>query len=95
MEPPFLENVRVGGKPKHGPDQPRPRGVVAERNGGDGLGLVLGEQLGRLAPPRLILGINVGERLPAGVADDEAGVGFFGRPGRREAAHGRHQAVGP
>ena len=38
---------------------------------------------------------NVGDLLPVGVADDEAGVGFFGRPGRREAAHGRHQAVGP
>ena len=33
MEPPFLENVRVGGKPKDGPDQPAPREVVAERNG--------------------------------------------------------------
>ena len=33
------------------------------------LGDVSGEQLGRRAPPRLILGINVGERLPVGVAD--------------------------
>ena len=32
----------------------------------------------------------VGELLPVGVADDEADVGFFGRPGRREAARGWH-----
>jgi len=32
------------------------------------------------------LGIDVGERLPAGVAHDEAGVGLLDGPGRREAA---------
>ena len=30
----------------------------------------------------------VGERLPVGVADDEAGVGLVDGPGRREAALG-------
>jgi hypothetical protein len=45
--------------------------------------------LGRRAASRLMLEIDVGERLTVGVADDEAGVGFLGGPGRREAA-GRH-----
>jgi hypothetical protein len=53
--------------------------------GGDASGLVVGEQLGRRAPSQLVFG-NIGEGLPAGVADDEAGVGLFGGPGRREAA---------
>jgi len=42
--------------------------------GGDALGLVAGEEVCRRAPSRLILEIDVGERLPVGVADDEAGV---------------------
>jgi hypothetical protein len=54
--------------------------------GGDALGLVAGEQLGRRSPSRLILEIDVRERLPVGVADDEAGVGLLDGPGRREAA---------
>jgi hypothetical protein len=41
--------------------------------------------------PRLILEIDVGECLPVGVADDEAGVGFFDGPARREAARGGHE----
>jgi hypothetical protein len=50
--------------------------------GGDAPRLVLSEQLGRGASSRLLLEIDVGERLPVGVADDEAppvqlGVGFF------------------
>ena len=49
--------------------------------GGDAPGLVAGEQIGRRAPSRLVLEIDVGERLPVGVADDEAGVGFVGGPG--------------
>jgi hypothetical protein len=55
--------------------------------------LVAGEQLGRRAPTGLVREIDVGQRLPAGVADDEAGVGFFGGPGRREAARGWHGGV--
>ena len=42
-----------------------------------------------MRPPwtsRLPLAIDVGERLPVGVADDVAGVCVFDRPGRREAA---------
>ena len=48
-----------------GPDPPR---------------LVAGEQLGRRTSFRLLLEIEVGERLPVGVADDEAGVRLFGDP---------------
>jgi hypothetical protein len=33
-----------------------------------------------------VLKIDLGERLPAVVADDEAGVGLFDGSGRREAA---------
>jgi hypothetical protein len=39
--------------------------------GGDPPGLVAGGQLGRRASSRFILAIDVGERLPVGVADDE------------------------
>jgi hypothetical protein len=56
---------------------------------GDAPGLVAGEQLGRRPPCRLLLEIDVGERLPVGVADDEAGVGLLDGPGRREAALGQ------
>ena len=38
------------------------------------LSTVAGEQLGRRAPPRLLLEIDVGERLPVVIADDEAGL---------------------
>jgi hypothetical protein len=49
--------------------------------------LVLGEQLGGRAASRLPLEIDVSERLPVGVADDEAGVvHLVERPRRREAA---------
>ena len=52
-------------------------------------GLVAGEQLRRRAPPRLLLKIDVSQRLPVGVADDIAGLSLLDRPGRREAAgHG-------
>ena len=48
-------------------------------------------------PCWLFLEIDVGERVPARVADDEAlsvelGVGFLDRPGRREAAGFCHEA---
>ena len=36
----------------------------------------------RRTPSRLLFEIDVGERLPVGVADDEAGVGFLDGPGR-------------
>jgi hypothetical protein len=42
------------------------------------------------SPPRFILEIDVGERLPIGVTDDEAGVGLLGGPWRREAAALNH-----
>ena len=35
---------------------------------------------------RLVFEIDMSQRLPAGVADDEAGVRFLDGPGRREAA---------
>jgi hypothetical protein len=44
------------------------------------------EQLGRRPPTGLVLAIDEGERLPVGVAHDEARGGFFDGPGRREAA---------
>jgi hypothetical protein len=37
-------------------------------------------------PARLLLEIDVRERLACMIADDEAGVGLLGRPGRWEAA---------
>ena len=55
---------------------------------GDAPGLVAGEEMRRRAPAPLLLEIDVGERLPVGVADDEAGVGFLDGPGRREVARG-------
>ena len=42
--------------------------------GGDAPGLIAGEEVRRRAPSRLPLEIDVGEGLPVGVADDEAGV---------------------
>jgi hypothetical protein len=40
--------------------------------GGDAPGLVLGEQLGRRTPTGRVLDVEVAERLPVGVANDEA-----------------------
>ncbi len=61
--------------------------------------LVASEQLGRRSPAGLILEVEIGERLPGTVADDEAGVvRLIDRPGRREAAHGsdeRHFRFAP
>jgi hypothetical protein len=39
---------------------------------GDALGLVAGEEVRRRAASRLLLEIDIGERLPVGVADGEA-----------------------
>jgi hypothetical protein len=47
------------------------------------------EEVRRRATVQLPIEVNIGERLPVGVADDEAGVGLLGGPGRREAACGR------
>jgi hypothetical protein len=44
--------------------------------GGNAPGLVAGEEMRRRPPSRLLLAIDVSERLPVGVADDKAGVGF-------------------
>jgi hypothetical protein len=54
--------------------------------------LVARHQSSRRPPPRLILEIDVRERLPVGVADNETGVGLLGGPGRREAAGLGHEA---
>ena len=45
---------------------------------------------GRRSTSRLLLEIDVGERLPIAVADDEAGVSFLDGPGRRLALTGWH-----
>ena len=42
---------------------------------GDAPSLISGEQLGRSSPAGLLLEIEVGERVAAMIADDEAGVG--------------------
>jgi hypothetical protein len=51
--------------------------------------LVACEQLGRRAPPRLILEIDIGKLLSVAVADNKAGIQFPDSPGRREAAGGQ------
>ena len=47
--------------------------------------LILGEQLGRRSPAELILEIDIGERLAAVVANGEARGLLLDRPRRREA----------
>jgi len=42
--------------------------------GGDAPRFVLGQQVGRCTPPRLLLEVEVAERLPVLVADDKAGI---------------------
>jgi hypothetical protein len=59
--------------------------------GSDAPRLIFAQQLRRCLSPRLILEIDVGERLPVVVAHDEASVGLVGGPRRREAACGRHE----
>ena len=54
--------------------------------GGDAPGLVGGEQLGRRAASRLLLAIDVSERLPISIKDDKAppiqlGSGLVDGPG--------------
>jgi hypothetical protein len=49
----------------------------------------------RRATARLHLEVDVGERLPAGFADDEAGLLLVDRPARREAAAGCRALTGP
>ena len=46
--------------------------------------LTLAEQLGRRAPPPLILEKHVCELLPPLIAHDKAGVQFLDSPGRQE-----------
>jgi TPR repeat protein len=48
--------------------------------------LVAGEEMRRRAASRLLLEIDVSERLAGMIADDEAGVRLLDGPGRREAA---------
>ena len=59
--------------------------------GGDAPRLVAGEEVGGSAPAGLLLEIDVGERLPVGVADDEAGVRLLDGPGRQLALKAPHQ----
>jgi hypothetical protein len=65
--------------------------------------LILAEQLGCRASPRLILEIDIGKLLPVAVADNEAGVQFLDlsrrepkadSPGQREAAATKQLNVG-
>jgi len=58
--------------------------------GSDAPGLVPREQMRRRAPARLLLEIDIRERLPGMILHDEAGIGLLDGPGRREAA-GRHE----
>ena len=58
----------------HLPQQLRQLGEV----GGDAARLVAGQQLGRRTSARLLLEVDIGERVAAVILDDEAGgVGFF------------------
>ena len=59
--------------------------------GGDAPRFVAGEEVRRRTSSRLPLEIDVSERLPISIADDEGpttqlGVGLVDGPGRREAA---------
>jgi hypothetical protein len=47
----------------------------------------------RRAPSGLILEIDVGERLPVGVADNEAGVGLLDGSGARARANARPEQL--
>jgi hypothetical protein len=60
---------------------------------GDALRLVTRQQLGRRAPSRLILEIDIGQLLAAAILDDEGGLQFLDSPWRREAALGHRSAV--
>ena len=62
--------------------------------GGDAPRLVAGEQLRRCATSRLPPEIDVGERLPVGVADDEAGVRFAGSGAVLAAQRGDQRSWG-
>jgi len=57
---------------------------------GNAPSLVAGEQLGRRSTSRLLLEIDVGERLPIGVADGAAALLLVDRPWRREAQRRGH-----
>jgi hypothetical protein len=48
-----------------------------------------------LPPIRLVFEINIGEPLAGAVAHDKAGILFFDRPGRREAASRHNSLVMP
>lgn len=59
--------------------------------GRDPPGLIFAQQLRCRLAPRLILKIDIGERLAVVIANNEAGVvRFIERPRRREAAGGGH-----
>jgi hypothetical protein len=62
--------------------------------GCDPPGLVAGEQMRRRPPSRLLLAIDVSERLPVGVADNEAGVRFAGSGAVLAAQHGDQRSWG-
>jgi hypothetical protein len=83
----FVVHVQRGGASALPPQQLRQLGDV----GGDAPGLVAREQTGSRPSARFIFEIHVGQRLPVGVADDEAGVGLLGGPGRQLALKAPHQ----
>jgi hypothetical protein len=78
---------RRGRQEQCGLDQALPR--AQERDGGSG------RRHQRKGPSpgtsRLLLEIDVGERLPVGVTDDEARAGLLDGPGRREVVRSRGQ----
>jgi hypothetical protein len=52
--------------------------------------LILAEQLRRRPPPRLILEIDIGKRLPGAVTDFEGRTDVLDGPRRRETADAGH-----
>jgi hypothetical protein len=54
--------------------------------GGDAPGVVVGGQVSRRAPTGLVLEVEVTERLPVGIADDEALCVLVDGPRRRGVA---------
>ena len=60
--------------------------AAASQRSRDSPRLIFGQQFDADRPPRLVLEIEIGERLPAVVAHDEAGELFLDDPQRWEAA---------
>jgi hypothetical protein len=97
-------NLRRGGRTRQRPRLRRGGAVYTpssfRRSSSDSLATLAAmrrasSRVSRLAaaPSRLLLEIDVGERLPVGVANDEALWVLVDHPRRREAARGRHGAM--